>query len=205
MEFFRVKDGKVVELVSCSECPGENWRQVDLNGGIYVGADVRMFNNDWAMRPLQELVDNGLIVLESALEGSAYPAGTVLEKVKNNTIVKKTLYDFAKEGATQLGALEYLDDEAEVIKIAASVEELLSLGKIELIQASQLKAQELRHRRSVSLMALDGLVMNPLRWASFSVEQQQLLVAYRQELLDVPQQSGFPWEVVWPNIPNTVG
>lgn len=48
---------------------------------------------------------------------------------------------------------------------------------------------------------VDPIVSNPLRWASMSAEKQGEWTAYRQALLDVPQQAGFPHNVVWPTKP----
>ena len=45
---------------------------------------------------------------------------------------------------------------------------------------------------------VDPLISNPLRWAGLSAEKQSEWTAYRQALLDVPQQAGFPHNVVWP-------
>jgi hypothetical protein len=45
---------------------------------------------------------------------------------------------------------------------------------------------------------VDPIVSNPLRWASMSSEKQGEWMTYRQALLDVPQQAGFPHNVVWP-------
>jgi hypothetical protein len=45
---------------------------------------------------------------------------------------------------------------------------------------------------------VDPLVSNPLRWASMSADKQSEWTTYRQALLDVPQQAGFPHNVVWP-------
>jgi hypothetical protein len=49
-----------------------------------------------------------------------------------------------------------------------------------------------------------GLVdrINPVWYASLSSEQQQELAGYRQALLDVPQQTGFPINIVWPAKPH---
>jgi hypothetical protein len=59
-----------------------------------------------------------------------------------------------------------------------------------------------RVERNRLLTALvDPLVSNPLRWASMSAEKQGEWTAYRQALLDVPQQAGFPHNVVWPTKP----
>lgn len=48
---------------------------------------------------------------------------------------------------------------------------------------------------------VDPIVSNPLRWGGMTAEQQAAWTAYRQALLDVPQQSGFPHNVVWPTKP----
>lgn len=60
---------------------------------------------------------------------------------------------------------------------------------------------EMRGQRDSLLSELDAFVSNPLRWASLSAEQQQELADYRQALLDVPQQEGFPDEIDWPEFP----
>jgi len=43
--------------------------------------------------------------------------------------------------------------------------------------------------------------VNPVWYASLTQEQQQELSTYRQALLDVPQQSGWPTDVSWPTKP----
>lgn len=69
------------------------------------------------------------------------------------------------------------------------------------IPTAEEKALEVRAERDSILVELDMIVTNPLRWASLSEEQQQMLAVYRQELLDVPQQAGFPDSVEWPEAP----
>ena len=48
-----------------------------------------------------------------------------------------------------------------------------------------------------------GLVdrVNPVRYATLTDQQKTELAAYRQALLDVPQQVNFPTDVVWPAKP----
>jgi hypothetical protein len=41
-------------------------------------------------------------------------------------------------------------------------------------------------------------VFNGPRWESLSAELKQSYVQYRQDLLDVPQQAGFPDNINWP-------
>lgn len=43
--------------------------------------------------------------------------------------------------------------------------------------------------------------INPMRWEEMTDEQKQAHRTYRQALLDLPQQAGFPWEVIWPVAP----
>lgn len=62
-------------------------------------------------------------------------------------------------------------------------------------------AQQARWKRSGLLQELDSIVGNPLRWASFSQAQQTAWANYRQALLDVPQQAGFPNTINWPTKP----
>jgi hypothetical protein len=62
-------------------------------------------------------------------------------------------------------------------------------------------AVEVRAKRDRLLAQLDAITTNPLRWAALSQEQQTDYATYRQALLDVPQQSGFPTDIVWPTLP----
>ena len=62
-------------------------------------------------------------------------------------------------------------------------------------------AQQVRAQRDALLQELDSIVGNPLRWASFTTEQQTAWANYRQALLDVPQQDGFPNTINWATKP----
>jgi hypothetical protein len=55
-----------------------------------------------------------------------------------------------------------------------------------------------RQRNDLLKEVVDPVASNPLRWESLSVQAQENLRKYRQQLLDVPQQEGFPQNVVWP-------
>jgi len=60
--------------------------------------------------------------------------------------------------------------------------------------------REARARRDTLLKETVDSV-NPMRWEAMSDEQKDAWRAYRQALLDVPQQEGFPTNVVWPEEP----
>jgi hypothetical protein len=57
-----------------------------------------------------------------------------------------------------------------------------------------------RNNRNQLLAQIDRI--NPVWHASLTTQQQTELVAYRQQLLDVPQQEGFPTTIVWPAQPS---
>jgi len=64
--------------------------------------------------------------------------------------------------------------------------------------AEELLTDEIRSERNSRLIELDAIVSNPLRWDEFSSSQKIEIGIYRQALLDVPQQSGFPSNINWP-------
>lgn len=66
-------------------------------------------------------------------------------------------------------------------------------------------AEMARGMRGHLLQRLDSFVSNPLRWSTLSEELQAQASKYRQELLDVPQQTGFPADIVWPVAPAFTG
>lgn len=69
------------------------------------------------------------------------------------------------------------------------------------LPTTEQKAAFVRFQRDELLKELDFVVSNPLRWNTFSDETKQALTSYRQALLDVPQQTGFPDGVTWPTAP----
>ncbi|WMM95344.1 tail fiber assembly protein [Roseobacter phage CRP-125] len=63
-------------------------------------------------------------------------------------------------------------------------------------------AASVRFERDQKLATeVDPIVSNPLRWGSLSDEQQLAFTVYRQNLLDITEQEGFPHNVVWPTKP----
>ena len=62
-------------------------------------------------------------------------------------------------------------------------------------------SEQLRSQRDMLLSGVDAIAGNALRWAALDATTQEAWAVYRQGLLDVPQQAGFPNEVVWPVSP----
>lgn len=62
------------------------------------------------------------------------------------------------------------------------------------------KAVNVRRRRKQLLKKyIDSI--NPIRWNALSIEKQVELTTYRQILLDITEQPGFPDTVEWPVVP----
>lgn len=65
-------------------------------------------------------------------------------------------------------------------------------------------AQAVRVERDMKLATeVDPIAGNALRWAALDADTQAAWAAYRQALLDVPAQAGFPHNVTWPEVPST--
>ena len=65
-------------------------------------------------------------------------------------------------------------------------------------EVAALEALQHREMRDFYLFEMDAELSNPLRWAAMSTEQQNAWAVYRQALLDVPEQAGFPDNMTWP-------
>lgn len=63
------------------------------------------------------------------------------------------------------------------------------------------KAAQVRTERDQRLLTVDAIAGNALRWAALDADTQAAWAVYRQALLDVPQQAGFPNDVTWPEEP----
>lgn len=63
-------------------------------------------------------------------------------------------------------------------------------------------AQTVRNERDFKLTSeVDPIVTNPLRWADLTEAKQTEWTTYRTDLLNVPQQAGFPNTITWPTKP----
>lgn len=65
-------------------------------------------------------------------------------------------------------------------------------------------ASSARFDRDIRLKMLDDVISNPLRWADFSKVEKQVISQYRKDLLNVPQQEGFPLTINWPDTPEFI-
>lgn len=65
-----------------------------------------------------------------------------------------------------------------------------------------IEAIKVRNQRNMKLeQEVDLVAGNPLRWADLTIEKQAEWAKYRTDLLNVPQQAGFPNTINWPTKP----
>ena len=63
-------------------------------------------------------------------------------------------------------------------------------------------AAEVRSERdNILVTVVDPLVTNSLRWGDLTSEERDEWAKFRRDLLNVPDQSGFPYNIVWPTKP----
>ena len=64
------------------------------------------------------------------------------------------------------------------------------------------ESNKVREERDARLTTeVDPIVTNPLRWGALTEDTQQAWKDYRQALLNVPSQAGFPHDITWPEKP----
>ncbi|MDA9993346.1 phage tail assembly chaperone [bacterium] len=62
-------------------------------------------------------------------------------------------------------------------------------------------AQVRLERDNILVTEVDPFVTNPLRWDDLTSEERDAWTTFRRDLLNVPDQSGFPHNITWPTKP----
>jgi hypothetical protein len=117
------------------------------------------------------------------------------------------IVDLTMNGVTE--AVGYIADKDDVAETGQWVYAQIMSGDAGEIEdytppappTTEYLAEMARNQRDSFLRYLDTIITNPLRWASYSSEQQTVIAKYRQDLLDLPQQPNFPTEITWPTSP----
>lgn len=88
----------------------------------------------------------------------------------------------------------YTIEEVEAY-LAEHPEDLLDMESIE---TDRLTREARAKRDNLLKETVDSV--NPMRWELLTDAQKDAWRAYRQALLDIPQQDGFPWNIEWPEM-----
>lgn len=70
------------------------------------------------------------------------------------------------------------------------------------VKLASLTSEIRASRNSLLDYEVDPIVSNPLRWADLTDAKRAEWTQYRTDLLNVPQQSGFPSTINWPTKPD---
>jgi len=117
------------------------------------------------------------------------------------------IVDLTMNGATE--AVGYIADKDDVAETGQWVYAQIMNGEAGEIEdytppappTAEYLAEMARNERGSRLRYLDTILTNPLRWAGYTEEQQTVIAKYRQDLLDITDQEGFPANIVWPQSP----
>jgi hypothetical protein len=94
---------------------------------------------------------------------------------------------------------ETIDNDAVMSLIGNSFEPYIAPTQDELDAEA---AIDVRFARDAKLANdVDPIVSNPLRWNDLTDTQRTAWTQYRTDLLNIPQQAGFPHDVTWPTKP----
>jgi hypothetical protein len=104
---------------------------------------------------------------------------------------------------TPMPQVDYTKDVAEGTPVSTSdgwvqVWVVTDASPEEIESRTQSQSQSVRTDRDEKLSACDWVV---IKATETEVPEIEAWKAYRQALRDIPQQSGFPWNVVWPQQP----
>ena len=107
-----------------------------------------------------------------------------------------------------MGWIPFTLDKSDVgsdIDVVKLYNEIISSGNVapyvpptaeELLEEATVEAN--MQRKYLLETIVDPLVMNPLRWADLTAQEQERVKTYRQALLDITDQDGFPHNIEWP-------
>lgn len=99
--------------------------------------------------------------------------------------------------------LDMSDDGTEIDKDALKTLIGTNFTAMSQDKIDTIEGDAVRHQRDTILQyEVDPIIANSLRWAELTTEKQNEWKQYRTDLLNVPQQSGFPHDVTFPTKPS---
>jgi hypothetical protein len=94
---------------------------------------------------------------------------------------------------------EHMSDWVEVKHLA--IGDTYSADEDARLQGFEDAFQARSERDKILNDVVDPIVTNPLRWAELTADKQAEWTQYRIDLLNVPDQAGFPADITWPTKP----
>lgn len=100
------------------------------------------------------------------------------------------------------------DNESVLEGVADDSTCVIEKGEIKKKPVKKKTAEDIRNKKIVAMRGQRDLLLmstvdriNAVWWNTMSDAEKQKWNTYRQQLLDVPQQTGFPENIIWPEHP----
>lgn len=128
--------------------------------------------------------------IDPVLAAPAPAPSSDLKVVSRNGVVQDANGNWVEAWVERDMFADYVNDEG--VTVTKAEQEAAYVAR-----KAEEKATAIRTERE-QLLNESVDIMNAVRWASLTPEQQAALITYRQELLDITAQSGFPFDVTYP-------
>jgi hypothetical protein len=188
MEYIQIEKNRVVNIF-CGPSVPKGMRAVADNHHFRVGDDVRFFRKDGKRMTPEEAAKEGLIKI-----GDHQAAVWVKGQYK-----AVDDYSGIKYWNKETGQLVKLRPGQTPDNTLTEVERTDSASKWEdgeWVIPDEVKAKRIRSKRNEALSKTDYLLM-----PDYPLKDKKKWEEYRQSLRDIPQQTGFPGVVRWPEAP----
>ena len=117
---------------------------------------------------------------------------------------QETQYNYADATGNHFISFEQIEGMTEIDKKPSDFHEWNGSAWVEnaSVKLASLTSETRALRNSLLASEVDPIVSNPLRWADLTDTKRAEWTQYRTDLMNVPQQSGFPSTVNWPQKPD---
>lgn len=184
-EYMIVKDS-IIEAVYCGDIgDNENYISLPDNHEVRVGENIAFYNDDWKRKSEVELISQGLIEMPSGY------------KIENNKLVEMS----SKEKI--LAGLEAVPSNMKILNndiVTKSEDEIFAE------MSAKEKSNYIRSKRNNLINDADVMLLKYQEQVELGIAVQDdtyklALLQYKENLRNIPEQKGFPENVVWPELP----
>lgn len=186
MAEYMVINNNIIEAIYCGKADEkENVIILPKNHEVRVGENISFYNNDWSRKSDVELMQLGLIDI---------PVGFKLE---NNILIEMTYIEKVIAGIKEMPANMKIEEG-----------KLLQKSQEELFNEMTLEQKEnfIRSKRDALINEADILLIKYQEQVELGVinvddDYRLALLQYKEDLRNVPEQAGFPENVIWSEMP----
>lgn len=230
-EYIKIENERIVEHI-CGAQP-EGYIEVPDGFRGFVGMSQKEFDADWNIRPLSERVRDGLVEVapEFVLDGEELRPKKLSELVESGLVKVDDYHTLEGEGIREKTPRELVrdglvekpkgwklvedKDQPDGLNMEPmTFEEQLEAGEITQAEADFAQGVLVRGEREGYFKVYDAAASKLSRDIRLAKEagkpatsQEAELAkwdAYAIALTEIPEQSGFPWKVIWPKRPDGV-